>query len=404
MFNFRQQLSFVIAIPIINVIADTTQNYFVPGFASPGYVRALLILIFIFICFKGYYRNNSINNLIMISLVYYFIISLFSSDLFYTQSIFLKYFIASMMFPIGYFYINTSDRFKLFLKAMVWVLGIYVISLLISNIFKLGTSDYLGGTIFFGAGRVNITKGMVLILMMFPLLFKNEPAGNKRTILFSIFLCGMIFVFLGVKRSALLGLILGYITYAYLTPYRTKFIKSLVGIIALIYLLSPLYFDVLTKRFTARQEEGRFDISQAKEEEARLNELETVLNAFVEGNISYKLFGAELFNGKSYFKTTRILHTDYATMFSGSGLIGFSFFMAIYAMMIFKVIYFYKKINDPEIKNMLSVSVSLIFALLIMGIAGVVHEISHRAIVFMFCGASISVAKNHISHVLKSTI
>lgn len=403
MLSYRKQLFFVFSIPIINVVADITQDYFTKGFASPGYLRAFLILIFILLYFKDFYRKNSINNMIMVSLAYYFIIGLFSTDLLYTQSIFLKFFIASMMFPIGYYYINTVDRFYSFIKSMIWVLGIYVISLLISNIFKLGTSDYLADTIYFGAGRVNITKGIVFALMMFPLMLKNELSGTNRTILFSIFLGGLIFVFLGVKRSALLGLTLGYLAYAYLSPYRTKFIKSFVGIVVLIYLLSPLFYEALNKRFTARQEEGRFDISQAKEEEARFNELETVLDAYVEGNISYKLFGAELFNGKSYFKTKRILHTDYATMFSGSGLIGFTFFLAVYALMIFKMIYLYKKIRDPEIKNILSVSVSLIFALLIIGIAGVVQEISHRAIVFMFCGASISVAKSHISQALKST-
>lgn len=402
MLNSKQQLYFVFSIPIINVIADITQDYFTKGLASPGYLRALIILIFILIHFKDFYKKNPVNNMIMLSLVYYFVISLFSTELLYTQSIFLKFLIASMMFPIGYYYINTADRFKSFLKVMVWVLGIYVISLIISNIFNLGTSDYLANTIYFGAGRVNITKGIVFVLMMFPLMLKNENLDTKRTILFSLFLIGLIFVFLGVKRSALLGLTIGYLTYAYLTPYRTKFIKSFVGIVALFYLLSPLYYDALSKRYTARQEEGRFDISQAKDEEARFNELTTVLNAYVEGNISYKFFGAELFNGKSYFKTNRILHTDYATMFSGSGLIGFSFFLVIYAMMIFKIVYLYKKIKNPEIKNILSVSVSLIFALLIMGIAGVVHEISHRAIVFMFCGASISIAKSNIYQAIKS--
>lgn len=403
MLSYRKQLFFVFSIPIINVIADITQGYFTKGFASPGYLRALLILVFVIIYFKDFYRKNSINNIIMISLSYYFIISIFSTDLIYTQSIFLKFFIGSMMFPIGYYYINTIQKFHSLMKFMIWVLGIYVISLLISNIFKLGTSDYLADTIYFGAGRVNITKGIVFLLIMFPLMLKNEPPGSKRTILFSVFLAGLIFVFLGVKRSALLGLLLGYLVYAYLSPYRTKFIKSFLGIVVLTYLLSPFFYETLTQRFTARQEEGRFDISQAKAEEARLNELETVLNAFVEGNIAYKLFGAELFNGKSYFKTNRILHTDYATIFSGSGLIGFSFFMGIYAMMIFKILYQYKRIRDPGIKNILSVSISLIIALLIIGIAGVVHEISHRAIVFLFCGASISVAKSHISQALKIT-
>lgn len=396
MLNSKQKIHFVLAIPIINVVADSTQNYFSPGLASPGYIRALLLLLFIMLYFKDFLRKNSITYLIIFSLLYYLILSLFSSNFSYTLSIFLKFLIATLMFPIGYYYINSMHKLKTLLKIMIWVLGLYVISLIVSNIFNLGSSDYIDNTVYFGAGRVNITKGIIFILIIFPAILKFENQRTNRYIYLILFIIGLIFVFLGVKRSAILGLLIGYLIYLFFTPYKTKFIKSFVALLAFIYLLSPLYYETLEKRIIVRKDEGRFDINQAAKEEARIKELQTVSNAFREGNLSYKFFGAELFNGQAYFKTKRILHTDYATMLAGSGLIGFILFMIIYLMMITLNLKFLRKVDNQDIKNILSISLGLIFALMMVGVAGTVQEISLRGIVFLFCGASYSVSRQFL--------
>jgi hypothetical protein len=387
----RQQYYFVLAIPVINVIADSTQGYFSQGFASPGYLRAFLILGFIFLYFKDFFKDNTINIVIVFSLIYYFILGLFSSDVFYTQSVFLKFLIASLMFPIGYYYFNTFEKFRELLKIMMWVLGIYVVFIIISNIYTLGTSEYLEDSVYFGAGRVNMTKAMMILILISPIILREESNKKIRNLYIVIIVLAVIFVIIGVKRSAIVGLFIGYFIYYILAPYKTKLTKAIFGLGIILFLASPFYFDTLVKRIEARQEAGRFDLSQAEQEEGRIVEINAVWEAFVLGDIFYKLFGAELFNSMAYFKTSRMLHTDYTTMFGGSGLIGFGFFLFIYYLVFRKSFFLWRILKSDSLKrDIMAVSITLVFAVMITGISGTVTAVGLRSIAFMFWGAAFS--------------
>jgi O-antigen ligase len=391
MFNNKQQYIFVLSIPVINVIADSTQDYFQAGIASPGYIRALIILAFLIIHFKNYYRRNSLNNIILISLIYYFILGFFSSDVLYSQSVFLKYFIASMMFPLGYYYFRTEEQLRSLLNVLMWVLGIYIFFLIISNIFSLGSSDYLEGSIYFGAGRVNMTKSMMILVLMSPLSIRFARKKSIKKIYIIIVVVAIIFILLGVKRSALLGLLIGYFVYYILAPQKTRVAKGLFVIGVILLIASPLYFNTFAKRFAVRQEEGRFDVSQAEEEEGRVVELINTWNSFKSGSIAYKLFGAEFFNSMAYFKTRRMLHTDYATMLSGSGIVGLFLFLLIYYLIFRRSYIVYKSYKaNSNVNDIMAVSITLIIAILITGIAGTVTGVGLRSLAFLFWGASFS--------------
>lgn len=399
MLSQRQQYNFVLSIPVINVIADSTQNYFAPGLTSPGYLRALIIITFVLLFFKDYYRKNLLNNLILVTLLYYFILGFFSSDFFYTQSVFLKFLVASMMFPLGYYYFKTGERFSSLLRILMWVLGIYVLFIIISNFFSLGSSDYLGESLYFGAGRVNMTKAMVILVLISPISLRFEKNKIVRNIFILIVVMAVIFILAGVKRSAVLGLFIGYFVYYILAPQKTRVTKGIFVIGLILFLTSPFYYGTLIQRIEARQEAGRFDLSKAEEDEGRVVELKEVLAAYTNGDLAYKLFGAELFNSMEYFKTRRMLHTDYATMFSGSGILGLGAFLLIFYLVLRKSIYLWNKFkNDPVKRNIMAGSVAIVIAVMITGISGTVTAVGLRSIAFIFWGASFS----YLDHEIKS--
>lgn len=387
----RQQYYFVLAIPIINVIADSLQDYFQSVIYSPGYIRAILITTFLIVHFHNYFKRNFLNYAILISLFYYFILGFFSDNFLYSQTVFLKYFMASMMFPVGYYYIRRAEQLRSMLNILMWVLGIHVFFLIISNIFSLGTSDYLQGSAYFGAGRVNITKIMMILVLISPLAIRFARNKSIRKVYITIVVVAIIFILIGVKRSALLGLVIGYIVYFILAPQKTRATKGLFVIVVIVLITSPLYYDVLARRFEARQEQGRFDVSQAEEEEGRMLELAMTWDAFKSGDLRYKLFGAEFFNSMAYFKTRRMLHTDYATMLAGAGIIGLSFFLIIYYLIFRKSYFFFKTFEaNANIREIMAVSITLIIAVMITGISGTVTGVGFRSVAFMFWGASLA--------------
>ncbi len=325
----------------------------------------------------------------MLSLTYFFLLGFFSSDFFYSQSVFLKYMLASMMYPIGYYYFNTLERFQSLIVSLMWSLGIFVIFLIISNIFSLGSSDYLEESTYFGAGRVTITKILMVLVLISPLVFRFKFSKNFVKLNVVLILFAVIFVVLGVKRSALLGLSLGYFIYFIIAPQKTKISKGIFIIGMILFLTSPLYYSVLESRIEARQEAGRFEFSKAEDEEARVIELRAVLKAYRTGNLSYKLFGAELFNSMTYFKTKRMLHMDFTTILAGSGIVGLILFLSVFYLIIKRSYHFYRIFkSNNTIHDVLAVCVTLMIALMITGIAGTVTGIGLRSVVFLFWGAA----------------
>ncbi len=391
MLSSNQQFKFASILTIINVIADSTHGYFSWGLFNPGFLRTYIIFAFIIAFYNKYFKQNQINNLIVFTLTYFLLLSLLTSDVAYTFSIYLKYFMATMMFPIGYYYFNSLNKYKKLLNSLGWTLGLYGFFLIIANIFGLGTSDYLEGSVNFGAGRVNATKAMMILLFPVFLLIRNEETKSKRIIFIAIFIIGIVFVFLGIKRSALLGVIVGFPLYYLLTPYKGKLIIYIFSLIVVLALMSPLFLDDAIMRFQARQEAGRFDLEQVEDEEARYIEIIKVKDAFINGDIIFKLFGKEFFNSPEFFNTRRMLHTDYATMLQGSGILGLGLFLYLYYLIIRKI-NFYRRVfwHHKKISDILSIMFVVVVVLLITGISGSVTTIGLRSIVFLFLGGSFS--------------
>ncbi len=388
-------LSFILLIPVINTIADSTQGFFDKTLYSPGYLRAAIILIFIVAYFKRYFKTNIINQTILINIIYFSILLFLSSNFTLSLIHFLKFSIASLMFAVGYHYINTPEKIIKLAHSFFYCLIICIVFIAISNIFDIGYYDYAEDTLLFGMARVNITKIMAVFLLTSPLLFIKKTNRKKRIFMVCIIAVSMILVLIGVKRTAITAMFAGLILYLYFTPYKTKFTRYIILLLLLLAITSPLYHETLSKSFESRKEEGRFDFESFQEQDGRTMEIDMTLDAFVNGKISYKLFGAQIFNSPYYFKTHRMLHTDYTTVLAGSGIIGLIIYLLVYYLMLSKTFKIRKlSRGDNLILNILAINISLIFALIILGIAGTIQEISIRAAVFLFCGAALNTSAN----------
>jgi len=274
------------------------------------------------------------------------------------------------------------------------VLVIYVFIFVSSNIFSLGYSDYLEDSIFFGFSGVNMTKGMAILVLISPLFFSFINKKSLRGVVLMIVITSVIIIILGVKRTSIISLFVGYFVFFVFSPQKSRLTKGFFLIVMAIFISSPFYFGSLKDRIEAREEAGRFNIELANEEEGRVIEMKEVINSFINNNISYKLFGAEFFNSAEYFRTDRMLHTDYTTMLAGSGIIGLSLFVLVYCMLFLKACYFYRIFRTNFFnQNIIAVSFALIIALIILGFAGTVTGIALRSIAFMFLGAAFSILR-----------
>lgn len=380
---------FVLLIPIINIFADVLTNYFESATFNPGSIRAFLLLLFISYFLLKQYIFDSLSKYIIIYLAYLFVLTFFSSDIMFSMTIFIKVSIASLLFPIGYYYFDDLAKFRKLNISYIYAIVIIILSLLISNYFSLGSSDYSEGSFYFGSAKVNITKTLASLIICSPIMFIFIKKNINKRILAFILAVGVILVFIGVKRSALGALVIGILIYLIFTPRKSRLIKYLTYATVFVLMTAPFYLPIIEQRFEARENRLQFE-SETLYGEGRYYEVFMVFNAMYRDDLIHKLFGSELFNDRKYFNVNRMLHTDYMTLLNGSGIIGLLLFMGIYWQLFREKNKYLKRIKNIELfSEFNSVFISIIVAMIILSVAGTIHQIGSRGFMFMYLGAMI---------------
>ena len=386
---------FVLSIPVINIIATITTNYFPPVSINPGSLRAALILMFVALMFIkediSYSLPNKFN---FIFIIYIFLLVFFSADFTYSLIIFLKVIIASLMFTVGFHYIKSLEMLYRLHISLFIVLGIILLTVFISNIFSLGLSDYLADTFYFGEAGVNLTKNIAVIALISVVFFDLKQKYPYKYLIISMIILSIIVLIVGLKRSALLGLASGLGTYLILTPSKKKTFIYYFIIVSLLYLLFPYYSSVLHDRFEARQEKTVMTFDRI-EEEGRVNEIKFELEKFSQAGAIQKLFGKDIFLQRRFFGRDRMLHIDFINLLSGSGIIGLSLFLMFYLSIYLYFRKYYKYLKFNRLFRQFNALILSLFVLqFFMSIAGTIEGIELRGTILLYLGSLLGVIKN----------
>lgn len=386
---------FVLSIPIINSIAANTANYSASDIYNTGTLRGLILALFFIYFVLSFYPKDLPSTVILASIYYLLFLVPFSSNLLTSLVGVVKYSLGILMFPIGYYYFNTFNKFKTLVKILIISLIIYLIFILISNFFNLGKYDYAAGTFYFGSGSVNITKDIFILTLLAPISFLLFP-GSKR-FLTLVYLIGFVVAIIGIKRSVLISGVLSILAYLYITRFRERQVKLIFGGAVLfigILLIFPSVYDTFQKRVTAREDQLSFE-EKVIEKETRYDETNQVLNAWKTGPLLFKLFGSEPFNDRYYYRTIRMLHTDYMVILSGTGAVGiFLWFYIYYAIFREKRKYAHLINSNRLLIEINAIFTALIFVQLFMSVSSTVYAISLRGFIFLFWGASLALMRS----------
>lgn len=386
----RIAYSFVLAIPIINAIASNTTEYFSIGTLNTGIIRAIIFGLFSFYFILSEYPGNRLSRFILFYLFFYAVLVLMSSDIIYSANLYLKLFLSVIMLPIGYKYINSYERLKSLFLFLFIALILHIINIIISNIFILGSSDYIDETFYFGSGRVNITKSIIILVILAPLSFLLFRKFKWYLVL--VYLSGFVVAMIGIKRSVLLTAISSVIIYALLKRGKSTLVKGLIviGILLIVVLtIYPKYWDIFLTRYQAR--ENRVEISEeTMESEARYSEVQHVLDTWFNGSVRHKLVGSDIFNDRQFFNVKRMLHTDYMIILNGSGIIGFILWFYLFWAIIKNKNQYYRYLKNVEFFRELNAIFYMYLACqLIMSISGTVYNVEIRSTFFLMWGSII---------------
>lgn len=399
MINYKETIDsmgfkFFLFIPLLNALADIFTNFYDKGEINPGNIRAVLLIFFIigFLLSKPFL--NRTNNLIIVYLFFVFFLVMLSSNFLVSFTSYIKFFIPFMLFPIAKYYITDYEKLNRLLKYIVIGTVIILINIIVSNIFKIGSSDYLEDSFYFGTGRVNITKVVSVILILAPFIIMNTVSKILKKYISIIFATSFIVVLIGLKRSSLLTTGIGLLIYLLFSPYKYRIQKQIV-FAALILLISwPLLSETILSRFEAREGVMTASSLEEFEDQARAIEFLMVKDALLTEGLKHTLFGSEIFNDREFFNVRRMLHMDYSILLNGSGIIGFSLYLLI------MILIYNEKNKYFNSKNIKSKEINALFnavfiTLFIMSLAGSIYAIGLRSLIFILLGSFIGIMKNN---------
>jgi hypothetical protein len=385
--------SFIVLLPIINGFATILTPHFGDSLFNPGVIRAIIIALFFvpFLIEKFPYKYP-VAQLTLLFICYLFILTLISSKFFTSFNVFLKVMVSSSGLLFGIYY----GKDELFLKRISISISVMLIMFLVdfflANLFGYGGRSYLGveNELNFGASGVNLAKQVSAILLMMPVIYSQFDSKFIKRILISISILAVLFVLFAFKRSALTALVLGYLYILYAIPNKIKSFKWVLIFLMFGLLLTPIYLDQVLDNFQARKEAIYLDKEENLEKQARYNEYLKITNAWVNGTISHKLVGSELFNDTYLYRVRRMLHTDYMSLLSGSGIIGLILYILIYLSIIFSLRRKSKYFNFLITYYYEAIGIALVIGMIFFGISGLVQAIEPRGTILLFIGALIS--------------
>ncbi|MBE0680228.1 MAG: hypothetical protein IH592_15825 [Bacteroidales bacterium] len=395
--KYPWQFYFVLAIPLINAVASNTSEYFTSDIFNTGNLRALIIGLFAIYFVIARLPNEGLSRFIIVYLAYYLVLVFFSTDRLLSGNLYLKYFLGIMMLPIGYYYINSIRKLKILLQILFLTLVLHLVNIAIANIFQLGTSDYLDETFYFGAGRVNITKNILILVFLMPatMLFVRK----YRKAYMVVYLVAFLITIVGIKRSVLISAAAGVVAYLAVKQRFTLLLRTtaVAGLLFLIIILVfPGFTDLFRSRFEARGE--RVELTEETiETEGRLSEIGSVIRAWSTGSVKHKLIGSEVFNDRLFFDSKRMLHTDYMIILNGSGLIGFVLWFYLYTRLIREKDRYYRALsNHIFFRELNALFWVLLVAQLVLSVSGTVYAIELRSLIFLVWGAIIGVMRGFL--------
>lgn len=383
---------FLFLIPILNVISETTIMFFSEGSIHLGLIRAIVILVFVLFCmFK--LKFDFSNKFFFLFSGYLFVLVFFSSNALHSFEEFLKLFIAIMMFPIASYIVKNVNDLKKLNKSIIISVVIVEINYILAQVFGLGNSPYLDNTFYMGGGGVQLSYFLAYSLLILPLMTSLNESKKKKLMYGILFSVAFILLVLIFRRMAFVAVVFGYFLYAFLTNRKGKIICYAAFIGLFIVSTFSIYADVFNSLRGVRSE-------KSLHQEARVVEVHMVLDEFAKGSLDQKLFGKELFNSGDYFVPfwgrTRTLHTDFAVLFHGAGLLGFILYVLLMLSLTFdfrknrkflRKTKFYKEIN--------AVFWMLMAANVVISFSGQYYIISAYSVLFLYLGALNGVAKNY---------
>jgi hypothetical protein len=344
---YRMKREFIYYIPIFNVLADVSFNYF-EAFSAPSILRAVVLLLFLLMFWEQLVKMDVLKSMYLF-FFYILIIMLFSKEFLISFKAVTQVILSMSVFFAGYKYITGYKRYRKLMEALNWVILAGFIAAAVGYIFDIGQTleytakiEYKGEPEFIGLLGSGGLYGPALALALLPVIIQNRYRNIPPWLLWVISAGLYIFIILNVRRTAIVIPIIGFVSYLIFSRRPVKVIRYLILFSVTLALLAPIYRPLLEERVESRAERGRVEKGFIKTESRYLENLQMFKEirefdnplAIVFG-IGHNIFAEHTEKGRI---VRRMYHSDTAKLVYGAGLTGLVLYIVFYGQMLHMIL------------------------------------------------------------------
>lgn len=352
-----------------------------------GVLYAFLVILYIFIFTVFRLKYPPVIKVLILFIVYLAFLSFFSTNKVVTYNYLAKFTFGLLYFVTGYNFFYSKDEIKMIGKSAMIILTIGLIIAFYNNFIQKGISlydnDFYGQSL---ATTYNTFAMLICIMLVFSFTY------SKGQLYYSVVLAFLTLslLFLVFKRSPLLilGLAVGTTLFfnADLFKVNSKIRRSLILILLIFLVTYPLYQKKLLENLHVRQ--AAFE--SKLEEQPRYQENIAVLNIISKNPASLMFGTGEVFNSRGQvIYRDRMLHTDYANILWGGGIIGFLVYFGFFINLLFVYIKTKRKAGSKILLNDISFAgIIMVQSYFACALSQAWTSISVMSLVMLVCGAT----------------
>ena len=311
-----------------------------------------------------------------------------------------------LMFPFGYYYINSFKKLQILNSSVIAMMMIYIFNYIISQYYGIGVSVYTNEKEFVVGNLSDNWNIITYILLVVPAILLTT---KRKKVLFFLSLILIILLIISLKRIAILGVLVGYSIYIFKSKNVLKSSRIFVLLFLLFFAISPLISPILNKRIESRGDKLSGSVVSILENETRYLETIAVFSEIFSFESPIKvLFGGEAFYsrrnyGDVYFFRDRQIHIDYNLILNTIGVIGFLLYLNVFY-------YIYRKRNrikryiekNTLFKKLDTIFLMLFFSQFITSFGGQMYVFTFRGIIFIYLGSILGIMYRSIYEEVKS--
>ncbi len=338
---------------------------------------------------------------------YLLALSFLSSDPLRSVNFFTVFFVPFMMFPLGFIATKSMTHIQRLYHYSLKTHVLFVLSILVFSIFRIGNEQYEGGSSLFRSGYFtfsNIYIGSYLLVIS-PLVYPTLNKKIHRGLYVTLCIITMLILLLSMRRTSIAIVVIVGVSYAIANRrHLAATIKRTVAVVVVMIAAFPFYQPILIEQMESRsylfdKNEGIGDEIQG---ETRYIETIAVWKERIETkNIEHFLIGNEMFNSIGNYDRgrhgARPLHLDLTVILHGSGIIGLILYFLVHIQMIRMYFRIKKKLPSNSFNSSKAIFVGIFASIIMLFFSGSLDAMSFRIVAFLYLGGILGVFSSEIS-------